>query len=130
MNSRHIDLKRTSWICAKEKANHVQVRHERDFFINNLLVRIQFIIVMIRWTGFAPRECEFPFPGSPHLPSQRSGAAASHTLDLSIARSRVQGSWNRVSGAAVGFAVQIADRSEGRSLRVVLPGGERRRQRV
>jgi len=27
---------------------------ERDFFINNLLVRIHFIIVMIRWTGLAP----------------------------------------------------------------------------
>jgi len=29
-------------------------------FIDNLLVRIHFIIVMIRWTGLAP----FPFPGS------------------------------------------------------------------
>jgi hypothetical protein len=26
----------------------------RDFFIDNLLVRIHFIIVMIRWTGLAP----------------------------------------------------------------------------
>ena len=26
---------------------------ERDFFIDNLLVRIHFIIVMIRWTGLA-----------------------------------------------------------------------------
>ena len=33
-------------------------------FIDNLLVRIQFIIVMIRWTGLAPWEFEFPFPGS------------------------------------------------------------------
>ena len=37
---------------------------ERDFFIDNLLVRIHFIIVMIRWTGLAPWEFEFPFPGS------------------------------------------------------------------
>ena len=37
---------------------------ERDFFIDNLLVRIHFIIVMIRWTGLAPWELEFPFPGS------------------------------------------------------------------
>jgi len=37
---------------------------ERDFFIDNLLVRIHFNIVMIRWTGLAPWECEFPFPGS------------------------------------------------------------------
>ena len=26
--------------------------------------RIHFIIVMIRWTGLAPWEFEFPFPGS------------------------------------------------------------------
>ena len=37
---------------------------ERDFFIDNLLVRIHFIIVMIRWTGLAPCAFEFPFPGS------------------------------------------------------------------
>jgi len=39
---------------------------EREFFIDNLLVRIHFIIVMIRWTGLAPWECEFPFPGGVH----------------------------------------------------------------
>jgi len=27
---------------------------EREFFIDDLLVRIHFIIVMIRWTGLAP----------------------------------------------------------------------------
>jgi len=37
---------------------------ERDFFIDNLLVRIHFIIVMIRWTGLVPWEFEFPFLGS------------------------------------------------------------------
>jgi len=37
---------------------------EREFFIDNLLARIHFIIVMIRWTGRAPWEFEFPFPGS------------------------------------------------------------------
>jgi len=37
---------------------------EREFFIDNLLVRIHFVIVMIRWTGLAPWEFEFPFPGS------------------------------------------------------------------
>ena len=31
---------------------------------DNLLVRIHFIIVMIRWTGLALWEFEFPFPGS------------------------------------------------------------------
>ena len=33
---------------------------EREFFIDNLLVRIHFIIVMIRWTDLAPR-------GAPHF---------------------------------------------------------------
>ena len=37
---------------------------ERQFFIENLLVQIHFIIVMIRWTGLAPWEFEFPFSGS------------------------------------------------------------------
>ena len=37
---------------------------ERQFLIDNLLVRIHLIVVMIRWTGLAPWECEFPFPGS------------------------------------------------------------------
>ena len=27
---------------------------EREFFIDNLLVRIHYIIVMIRWTGLVP----------------------------------------------------------------------------
>ena len=27
---------------------------EREFFIDNLLVRIHFIIMMIRWIGLAP----------------------------------------------------------------------------
>ena len=31
---------------------------EREFFIDNLLVRIHVIIVMIRWTGLAPWEFE------------------------------------------------------------------------
>ena len=37
---------------------------EREFFVDHLLVRIHFIIVMIRWTGLAPWEFEFPFSGS------------------------------------------------------------------
>jgi len=36
---------------------------EREFFIDNLLVRIHFII-MIWWTGLAPWEFEFLFSGS------------------------------------------------------------------
>ena len=34
---------------------------EREFFIDNLLVRVHFIIVVIRWTGLAPWEFEFPW---------------------------------------------------------------------
>ena len=37
---------------------------QREFFIDNLLVRIHFIIVMIRWTGLAQWEFEFRFPGN------------------------------------------------------------------
>ena len=37
---------------------------ESEFFVENLLVRIHLIIVMIMWTGLAPWEFEFPFPGS------------------------------------------------------------------
>ena len=37
---------------------------ERDFFINNLLVLIHFIVVMMRWTGLAPWETEFSVPDS------------------------------------------------------------------
>ena len=36
----------------------------REFFVDNLLVRTHFIIVMILWTGIAPWEFEFHFPGS------------------------------------------------------------------
>ena len=37
---------------------------EIEFFIDNLLVRTHFIIEMIWWTGLAPWEFEFLFPGS------------------------------------------------------------------
>ena len=35
--------------------DHHTCQREREFFIGNLLVRIHFIVVMIRWTGLAPR---------------------------------------------------------------------------
>ena len=37
---------------------------EKELLIGNLLVRIHFIIETIWWTGLAPWELEFPFPGS------------------------------------------------------------------
>ena len=39
-------------------------QRERELFTDNLLVRIHFIIVMVRWSGLAPWQFEFPFPGS------------------------------------------------------------------
>jgi len=35
-------------------------KEKRELFIDNLMVRINFIVV-IRWTGLAPWEFEFPF---------------------------------------------------------------------
>ena len=43
---------------------HPHPLREREFFIDNTLVRIHSIIVMITWTGPAPWEFEFPSPGS------------------------------------------------------------------
>ena len=39
-------------------------QRDREFFVDNLLVQIHSMIEMIRWTGLAPWEFEFPFPGS------------------------------------------------------------------
>ena len=47
-----------------ETSNPKSHTPERELFIDNLLVRIDFIIEMIWWTGLAPWEFEFPFPGS------------------------------------------------------------------
>ena len=47
----------------QEQDDRPGLRPEREFFIN-LLVRIHFIIVMIRWTGLAPWEFELPVPDS------------------------------------------------------------------
>jgi len=48
---------------ALAKLAAIRPGREREFFIDNLLVRIHFSIVMIRWTGLASWEFEFPFPG-------------------------------------------------------------------
>ena len=37
---------------------------EKEFFIDNLLVRIHFIVGMIRWAGLAQWEFELSFPSS------------------------------------------------------------------
>jgi len=49
---------------ARASSTSPEAGRERAFFNDNLLVRIHFIIVMIRWTGLAPWEFEFLFPGS------------------------------------------------------------------
>ena len=46
-------------LCALHPGSRFRVS-EREFFIDNLLVRIHFNIVLIRWTGLAPWEFEFP----------------------------------------------------------------------
>jgi len=42
---------------------------ERECCVDNLLVRIHFIIVMIWWAGLSPWEFEFLFQVALHLPS-------------------------------------------------------------
>ena len=46
-----------------ERAVSPPLSKEREFFLDNLLVRIHFLIVMIRWTGLAPWEFKLRFPG-------------------------------------------------------------------
>ena len=45
--SRHLDV-------TSERRESRAAPGERDFFIDNLLVRIHLIILMLRWTGLAP----------------------------------------------------------------------------
>ena len=45
-----------------EHANAQQHALEKEFRIDILLVRVQFIVVMMKWAGLVPRELEFPFP--------------------------------------------------------------------
>jgi len=47
-----------------EEEDRYSPQREREFFLDNLLVRIHLIIVMMRWPGLTPWEFEFPFPGS------------------------------------------------------------------
>ena len=60
---------------------------ERDFFIDNLLVRIRFIIEMSWWTGLAPWEFEFPFLG---LPSTRNSTPGKREIGISLPNNQRQ----------------------------------------
>ena len=67
-------IRRVSWIPALQQtlslpyklvtfaARKGSASPEGEFFIDNLLVRNHFIIVMIRWSGLVPWDFEFPFP--------------------------------------------------------------------
>ena len=49
---------RAQEIHRRELEFFASLLRETEFFIDNLLVRIHFIIVMVRWTGLAPRAQE------------------------------------------------------------------------
>ena len=51
-------LKETLVLKNGNVVSQVASPYQREFFIDNLLVRSHFIIVMIRWTGLASWELE------------------------------------------------------------------------
>ena len=58
---------RSTGDCPKHYTMHMlrnDQRSFREFFVDNLLVRVHCIIEMIWWTGLAPWELECPFLGS------------------------------------------------------------------
>ena len=54
-------------VLASKALGRPEVPREREFFIDNLLVRIHYIIAKIRWTGLAPWEFEFPLEVPSHV---------------------------------------------------------------
>jgi len=80
---------------------YVGFPYEREFLIDKLLVRIHFIIAMLRWTGLAPWEFECSFPGSlasTFLGFCMTGTAASlrcYRANMAHARqSAIERTWN------------------------------------
>ena len=52
--------------CGERRHHLAGAAGERDFLIDNLLVRIHYIIVMIKWTGLVPWEVlQVTLPSSP-----------------------------------------------------------------
>ena len=83
---RVIKKKQKTWEESAEDADACHEHNlpkERELFIDNLLVRIQFIIMVIRWTGLAPWEFEFPFPGSLTSTCPRPIGSPLSSLELS-----------------------------------------------
>ena len=62
---------------------------EKEFFTDNLLVRVPLNIKMIRWTGLAPWEFEFSFP---------NGLIATFLKLLLLLLRLIKGSWFLVWG--------------------------------
>jgi len=56
---------------------------ERDFSIDNVLVQVYSIIELIWWTGLAPWEFQFPFPGS-RTPTFYAGRPSLLVLRLEV----------------------------------------------
>ena len=54
----------TTVLHPNRESRHGYEPRKREFFIDNLLIRIHLIIEMAGWTGPAPWEFEFPYPGS------------------------------------------------------------------
>ena len=48
----------------QRESNFNVFEREREFFIDNLMAQIHFVVEMIRWTGLAQCEAKFPVPGS------------------------------------------------------------------
>ena len=58
---------------------------EREFFVDNLLVRIHFIIVRIRWTGLAPWDFESPSPKQVRLRTTRTARPSTTSIKQRLA---------------------------------------------
>ena len=87
--------------CELEKLTRKLAASSKDHLAVplSLLVRIHFIIVMIRWTGLAPCEFEFPFPGSltsTFLIRWRTSCARGASLSLCLCFSALRVGSNRV----------------------------------
>jgi len=91
MSLKTLNPKREAGTCSERVATLKDGLRLREFFIDNLLVRIHFIIVMIRWSGLLPWEFEFPFPGSltstflklkPSNPNAKAGKCSERVATL------------------------------------------------
>ena len=79
------------------------------------MVRIHLIIVMIRWTGLAPWEFEFPFPGSltsTFLPRKQASSVtptAFMTNDEEMMREASEGTGSNPSSSLLFSSLELSD---------------------